>query len=215
VAVCQCSLVKEDVVRPLFDTNETAAVLFWTVFVGWAAFEWVPMIRERGRRPAENAVSPERDRSGLVLVGLLYAGLVIGYLAAETVTALALPGPQEFWFGTGVTLILAGLAVRYWAIRTLGRWFTRRLMTAPDQIIVTDGPYRVVRHPSYLGGFISSVGFSLAVSNELAVVAMLACAWAGFSLRIAAEERMLRAQLLPGAYDTYAAQRARMIPHIW
>lgn len=201
--------------RPLFDKNGAAAVLFWSVFVGWAAFEWVPMIRERRRPPGNGAVSPRRDRSAVVLISLLYAGLILGYLAGETVTSLALPGPQEFWFGTGVALIAVGVALRYWAIRTLGQWFTRRLIVAADQIVVSDGPYRAVRHPSYLGGFISCVGFSLAVGNALAVVAVLTCAWCGFSLRISAEERLLRAQLPPGAYDRYASVRARMIPGVW
>jgi methyltransferase len=46
-------------------------------------------------------------------------------------------------------LFLALQPLRYWIIATLGRYWTHRIITLPGAPIVTQGPYRFVRHPNY------------------------------------------------------------------
>ena len=59
------------------------------------------------------------------------------------------------------------MAVRLWAVRTLGRWFTTVVRVAPDQQVVAGGPYRWVRHPSYLGLLLTLAGLGLMLSDWL------------------------------------------------
>lgn len=46
---------------------------------------------------------------------------------------------------------LAGGALRLWCYRTLGNLFTYEAAMSDDHVLVTRGPYSVVRHPSYTG----------------------------------------------------------------
>lgn len=47
-------------------------------------------------------------------------------------------------------LFLALQPLRYWIIATLGCYWTHRIITLPNAPIVTQGPYRFVRHPNYV-----------------------------------------------------------------
>ena len=55
----------------------------------------------------------------------------------------------------------AGLALRTWAIATLGEWFTLRVGVQPAQPLVQRGPYRVIRHPSYAGALLTLVASAI------------------------------------------------------
>lgn len=52
---------------------------------------------------------------------------------------------------TGIVVFSAGEALRIWSRITLGRYFTYQVMTSKDQPVITSGPYRILRHPSYSG----------------------------------------------------------------
>jgi protein-S-isoprenylcysteine O-methyltransferase Ste14 len=51
---------------------------------------------------------------------------------------------------SGIMVMLSGIALRIWASRVLGAFYTRILRTSAQQHLVTRGPYRLVRHPGYL-----------------------------------------------------------------
>jgi protein-S-isoprenylcysteine O-methyltransferase len=53
------------------------------------------------------------------------------------------------------------LALKTWAVRTSGRFDTRTLRSASDQSVTDSGPYRLVRHPGYLGALLLWIGFGL------------------------------------------------------
>lgn len=64
--------------------------------------------------------------------------------------------------GAGALLgMSAGLALRTWAIATLGGWFTLRVGVKPAQRLVQEGPYRRMRHPSYAGAFLAFVASAI------------------------------------------------------
>src|SRR6185295_18646395 len=61
----------------------------------------------------------------------------------------------------GLTLVFGGLAFRYWSIRTLGKWFTSVVRVQEGQVVIQHGPYKHLRHPSYLGSFVMAIGISV------------------------------------------------------
>ena len=76
---------------------------------------------------------------------------------------------------------------------------------------MTGGPYRVVRHPVYLGEIVSAVGLLLA--RPSAVIALIFLAFVGLQCwRALFEERAL-ASAFPETYPAYAASAGRLMPH--
>jgi protein-S-isoprenylcysteine O-methyltransferase Ste14 len=68
----------------------------------------------------------------------------------------------------GVVIAAAGIALRVWAIVTLGPRFASRLDT--DRVITT-GPYRWLRHPSEVGLVLALAGGALVLGSYVAAAA--------------------------------------------
>jgi protein-S-isoprenylcysteine O-methyltransferase Ste14 len=79
---------------------------------------------------------------------------------------------------------------------------------------MSDGPYRVLRHPGYSGVLLAMVGMGLLLANWLSVLALAVAVLAGMSYRIAVEERTLLATL-GQPYEDYRSGRKRLIPLVW
>jgi protein-S-isoprenylcysteine O-methyltransferase Ste14 len=84
---------------------------------------------------------------------------------------------------------------------------------APDQKVISTGPYALIRHPMYLGGLILFLGVPLALGSwpGLFLVALMipAVIW-----RLLDEEKFL-AKNLPGYTHYQDKVRYRLLPHIW
>ena len=68
--------------------------------------------------------------------------------------------------GFAVIILGAALALRWWALATLGDRWTTRVLVVPGEALVSSGPYRWLRHPNYL-----------VVVMEIAAIPMIHCAW--------------------------------------
>jgi protein-S-isoprenylcysteine O-methyltransferase Ste14 len=113
----------------------------------------------------------------------------------------------------GLVLQAMGLGLRIWSMRTLGASYSRTLRTAGEQGVVTDGPYRLIRHPGYAGSLLTWTGFAL-TSGSLPVVATVSgLLGRAYKRRIAAEETLLRRDL-PG-YVAYSGRTKRLVPFVW
>ncbi|KAI0077626.1 hypothetical protein K474DRAFT_1595686 [Panus rudis PR-1116 ss-1] len=64
-------------------------------------------------------------------------------------------------FLVGSALLITGSLIRIACYRTLGRQFTFSLSLQKEHKLITNGPYSIVRHPSYLGTAIYNVGHIL------------------------------------------------------
>ena len=114
----------------------------------------------------------------------------------------------------GLTVFWSGIALRWWSIATLGEFFQLTVVVQQGHRVVTSGPYRLVRHPGYLGMRIAVVGIGITLDNWLAVAACIVLSPMGMIVRIRVEERVLEEQL--GApYLAYESRSKRLIPGIW
>jgi protein-S-isoprenylcysteine O-methyltransferase Ste14 len=89
-------------------------------------------------------------------------GLLLAYLPTYTDQTgfWTLDGETMRWLG--VVLFAAGGALRIWPVFVLGRRFSGLVAIQPGHTLVTSGVYGVIRHPSYLGLLVSSLGWALA-----------------------------------------------------
>src|SRR5262245_41572676 len=121
-------------------------VAFLVTLAAWAIGERVLGVTHRARRGGPRS----RDGGTVWLVaGGLIAGFVAGFALAG-VAALDLPAPTA-WLALGLVVAWLGMLLRLWAVRTLGPLFTTTVTVQPGHRVITGGPYRLVRHPSYLG----------------------------------------------------------------
>jgi len=197
------------VVTPLVFRHGAAEVAFAVAIAVWAVFELVMRVRQHllSRGPA--AV----DRSAFVLLPCLGAAIV----AAEVLGrrgGLPWPGGPVWPFVTGIILIAAGVGLRAWSIVTLGRFFQYWIKVQPGHRVVTGGPYRFVRHPSYTGIGLVLAGIALACGDMWGLLAVAVLGGAGLAVRIRAEERQLT-DSLGEEYEQFAAGRKRLVPGVW
>jgi protein-S-isoprenylcysteine O-methyltransferase Ste14 len=148
-----------------------------------------------------------------VLVAFVVIGLLAGYVPAYTdrTEVWTLDGDPVRWLGVG--LFAAGGALRIWPVFVLGRRFSGLVAIQPGHTLVTSGVYGVIRHPSYLGLLVNSVGWALAFRSGLGVL-LTALLIPPLLARIRAEETLLRTQF-GGEYDAYCARTSRLIPGLY
>ncbi len=131
-------------------------------------------------RRSRSRTGTKQDRSTLRVVWLvIMVSVAAGIYVAKQWPAAALPHHRSFVFA-GVVLFVAGLLLRWWAIITLGRFFTVDVTIEKDHELVERGPFRMVRHPSYTG-VLPGVRRSSSVSGQLGRAACHTSAdWRGF-----------------------------------
>jgi len=114
----------------------------------------------------------------------------------------------------GIFMIGAGLALRIAAIRALGKFFTATARVTKQQILVKNGPYAIIRHPSYLGAIIVMTGVPVLLSNTVTLFSTVVLLTLAYSIRIKNEEKVL-VSIFGDKYIRYSKRVKRMIPHIW
>jgi protein-S-isoprenylcysteine O-methyltransferase Ste14 len=110
-------------------------------------------------------------------------------------------------------LFAAGGALRIWPVFVLGNRFSGLVAIQPGHTLVTNGIYGVIRHPSYIGLFINSLGWCLAFRSGVWVLLTLSLI-PPLLARIDAEEKLLRSEF-GDAYDVYRSRTWRLIPTIY
>lgn len=183
------------------------------VFVG-ALVVWIVSDLSIGVRYRDGAAAPQ-DRGSKRAIGIAVSGGVLGAaLVPEVVTAPGLPYPRAaFWIGIG--LVLFGVLIRQYAVRTLGEFFSLAVTVEETDTVVSSGPYRWVRHPSYTGGLAALIGIGVATGNWLSLGLVTVAGLLGYGYRIRVEERALR-ETLGDSYEAYAERTPyRLVPGLW
>jgi len=166
------------------------------------------------------AFTAKRDASGgsaivrwlwqLAVLGLLIFALTWNLPGDATVLGQKFFdfGPAAGW--AGAVLTVAGVAVAIWARLLLGRdWGTR---PKEEHVLVTGGPYAVVRHPLYSGAILALFGSAL--TGSMVAVVLLAVSILFCLRRIDQEERDMLS-LFPDQYPAYQSHTKRFIPLVW
>jgi protein-S-isoprenylcysteine O-methyltransferase Ste14 len=156
----------------------------------------------------------KEDRSNRwVIAALGVLSFIDAYLPAYTdrIDFLTFGGEAVRW--VGFFLYSAGGVLRLAPVFVLGRRFSGLVAIQPEHRLVTNGLYGIIRHPSYLGLFVSVLGWGLAFRSGVGVaiaVMMLVVLLA----RIKAEERLL-SETFGAEYDAYRGRTWRLIPYVY
>jgi len=177
----------------------------------WILFEIWLIVRDR----AQGKGKTEKDRGTIYLnfialaLGTTAAGLLSGYaklfFSSERTNTV---------FVVGMGVMVLGLSLRVWAIWSLGASFRTTVETHENQKVKKDGPYKLVRHPSYSGLLMITCGYGIAVQNWLSLVVAIGLPLLALLYRIHVEEALL-VRSLGEEYREYQKHTKRLIPWIW
>ncbi len=195
---------------PLIYTNPGAAGIFLAACLVWNVPEIIGAIKQTAKTSRKEASVQDRGSMG-ILIGLQWVGIALNFVLGGLFPAAAMTWHRTALFGIGVTLILLGVALRWYAIWTLGRYFTRDVAVSADQKVVQNGPYRYIRHPAYSGTFLTMLGVGLAMTNWASLVALLICVLLGHMYRVRIEEKAL-IHMIGQPYVEYMHRTKRFIP---
>ena len=110
-------------------------------------------------------------------------------------------------------LFIAALGLRWWSIVHLGRFFTVNVAVAADQVVIDDGPYRWVRHPSYTGALLAFLAYALYLAHWTSILIVMVPISIAFARRISVEEAALSAGL-GEPYRAYMRRTKRLVPFV-
>jgi protein-S-isoprenylcysteine O-methyltransferase Ste14 len=181
------------------------------ILVGTAAIWVVLELRQSITRRAEGV---KANRGSEVLFRLIVGvgALVAGVLSAVAPSAMIRSAAVADWMG--VMLFWGGISLRVWSFHTLGRYFTFTVQTSSDQPVIAEGPYQLIRHPSYAGLLLIIVAVGLFTGNWLSFACLTVATAGALVFRIRVEERALM-QNLGDSYRDYATTHKRLVPFIW
>ena len=114
----------------------------------------------------------------------------------------------------GLALLLAGIAFRWAAIYTLGKYFTGTVLIRGDHRLVRTGLYKHLRHPAYTGALVAHLGLGLSFSNWFSLSLSFVPYVIAAMYRMRVEEQAL-AEAFGEEYITYSRDTKRLIPKVY
>ena len=163
------------------------------------------------QRSAPKKTVPHQHLAVVLLQLFSIAIMVIGpYCDRRNIAAI---GGGEALRYLGLGMYLLGFLTMHYAEAYLGRLFSVEVSIQEGHTLVTDGPYRHLRHPRYLGITVFSFGLALIfrswLSMALAMLTTLVLLW-----RIRDEEALMHDEF-GSEWEVYARKSWRLIPFIY
>ncbi len=113
----------------------------------------------------------------------------------------------------GVSMVIIGYGLRIYSIWYLKDNFSVILRVHSSQKLVTSGPYKYIRHPSYTGGTIALVGIGVTTGYPLVILMILLTSIYITSIRIRHEEELLSKNI--DGYSEYCKSTKKLFPFIY
>ncbi|HYR96165.1 MAG TPA: isoprenylcysteine carboxylmethyltransferase family protein [Candidatus Binatus sp.] len=148
----------------------------------------------------------------IILPGILHA-MVLAWLLAKLdrrdVWVIGADGTRYL----GLALLAVGGVLRVWPMFVLGRRFSALVAIQEGHELVTNGLYRFIRHPSYLGALLGYTGWVLVFRSGLGLLLLVPMVWL-IVVRMDAEERLLASEF-GGNYADYRKRTWRLLPGVY
>lgn len=184
--------------------------LFNVLALAWPVSEVILGLLARAKR----ASATVRDRGSLALLWIMIAlGLSAGNFIRFS-SAGSIGAPPALFQSVALAFLLSGLALRWIAILTLGRFFTPNVAIHPGQRVIRTGVYRYIRHPAYSGLLLAFLGLGVAFGNWLSLLVIFIPIMAALLYRIRVEESAL-VEMLGREYADYRKATKRLVPGIY
>jgi protein-S-isoprenylcysteine O-methyltransferase len=161
-------------------------------------------------RPFEGSRTPADRGTATQILWTVYLTQAAALLELVWRRRLAISFDLTTW--AAFAAMSAGLALRTWAVFVLGPWFTWNVTVQAGQQLVSHGPYRLIRHPSYTGALITFVASCVLLQSWMVALLAAFALTLAFVRRIRYEEALL-AKTLAG-YGDYVSRTGSLLPRI-
>ena len=188
----------------------TFPILWTLLFYGWLASEILVGIATRTKQSSGKV----QDRGSLLILWIVITASVTACQWFSETHARNMFGGAHALKTAGLIVMLAGLAIRWTAIFTLGKSFSSNVAIQDSQQIKRTGLYRLVRHPSYLGLLLVFLAVGLHSRNWISFAVVLVPTTAALLYRIHVEEAAL-AQAFGEEYVAYSKATKRLVPGLY
>jgi len=186
-------------------------------FAVWITTFWLCIVPEIvlsvRLRSGMDAKKSDKGSKAIVIVAANLA-MAIGFSVAIAFPGLSIVSHWRGLFDAGIAVWLSGTIFRFYSMRILGKFFTYDVAVSTGQYVVERGPYRWIRHPSYLGSLVANIGIGMTMTNWLALFLPALCLGLAYVYRIAIEERALQ-EGLGTPYCEYMQRTWRLVPFVF
>ncbi len=115
---------------------------------------------------------------------------------------------------TGVIMIVTGVLFRAWSVRTLGKYFTPTVQIKDEHQLISSGPYKIIRHPSYFAAFLTMAGAAVLLESLTGIAVTIIAMSFAYYVRIGIEEQKL-IEHFGNRYREYMLHTKRIIPFVF
>lgn len=195
----------------MFIWERTALGLIYVIAMSTAAYF-------RLQSNADGGHVSKRDEGLVFAIILRTMGFLLGLI---TLTYLAIPQTIEWSIielptlskYAAVCLGASGCLFMYWTLATLGSNLTDTVVTRESAVLITNGPYRFVRHPYYFSALMLMVSASMLSGSWLIAVAS-SWVWLMLAYRTKREEEFLHKRF-GESYNVYSKRVGKFLPRLW
>jgi protein-S-isoprenylcysteine O-methyltransferase Ste14 len=185
--------------------------LLWRFFYfAWFGSEIVIAIATRTRHSSGNV----RDRGTFLLLWVVIVSSITAGIWLSDASSIGAIANAQWMRPSALALLIAGLALRWAAIVSLGRSFSSNVAIHSTQTVLKTGLYHWMRHPSYTGLIMIFVSVGLHTRNWISFLIVVIPTTAALLYRIHVEEIALRGHF-GEEYESYSRQTKRLIPGVY
>lgn len=185
-------------------------LIYALAVVSWGLSEFIMALFKR----AGSGADCRGDRGSLPLLVVVLTGCATLGLLWDYCPLANMPWDRESIVNVALCLFAVGIALRWIAILTLGKYFTTNVAVLSGHRVVEDGVYAVLRHPSYTGTLLILAGIGAGTANWIGSLLVFLPGLFAILHRIKIEERLLLCSL-GREYEEYRKTTWRLVPRVY
>jgi protein-S-isoprenylcysteine O-methyltransferase Ste14 len=180
---------------------------FITILVVWIVVEAWLIFRDRGVKPSGGINGGLFSYFLLVVAFAISIGLHISNLQMAVINF-------SNRFPLAIVFVCVGLFLRWWSIISLGTCFRTVVTIQEGQKVIDLGPYKIIRHPSYLGSLVIFTGIGIGFGNWIGLAITFLLSFIAFNMRMSVEEQVMTSSF-GQEYLSYKSRTNKLIPFLY
>ena len=144
------------------------------------------------------------------IFGLVYFLIIVSSLAEYFIFKRDI---NIFVTATGLVLLAIKMPIKFWAAKSLGKYWSHQVEISPEHKLIKTGPYKHIRHPVYLSAVLDTLGIPLLANAYYTIGPAIIMRFLAILIRMRIEEKAL-IEKFGEEYIKYKNETGAVIPRI-